>query len=104
MCAPMKLIGIQDGSSDGEFGWGMVLDEITKDEIEGQNCYRPYWIAEISEEDWLSWLEFLDPSDSRGRYTGRNLAQWERFWDSFTHGGRITPVKGEEWKKNRVKT
>jgi hypothetical protein len=99
-----KLIGIQDGSSDGEFGWGMVLHEITEKDIEGQTCYHPYWIAEISEDDWLSWLEFLDPSDSRGHYTGRNLAQWERFWDSFTRGPNLRREGWEEWKKSRVKT
>jgi hypothetical protein len=83
----MPIIGIRDGSSDGWFSWGLTVTNLTGRKLD---AYRPRHIAEITDQDWKSWQEFIG---NHNNYTGRSMGAWEMFWDSFTHG----PFIGDEW-------
>ncbi len=66
----MPIIGIQDGSSDGLFDAGFDFSNLN--EHPPGRHYYPYWIAEVSEQDWKSWEEFI--GEESDKYTGRNYA------------------------------
>jgi hypothetical protein len=97
----MKLyIGIQDGVKEG-FGDGeLSLRLITTDFLFTSPAYMPYWIAEVTEEIWANWNNFVGPATVN--YTGLNHTAWEVFWDTFTRDPVLQAKAWLTWKKEHL--
>lgn len=59
-------IGINDGCAHG----GM-MDSLTIHPMKPREDWEPYWVTEVTDEEWSQWQAFLDQHN-----------KWERFWDS----------------------
>ncbi len=58
-------VGINDGCANG----GM-MDSLSIETLEGNEDWEPYWIAEVTDEEWMNWRAHL-----------KEHAKWEKFWD-----------------------
>jgi hypothetical protein len=95
------FIGIQDGTKDGFFESGLTLHKLTPELVFQSPGYRPYWVAEVSEEIWASWLTFIGPPTVN--YTGLNETAWERFWGTYTDGGILKQDAWNKWQAEHLK-
>lgn len=87
-------VGIQDGYKEGWGEQGLEMHLLNDQFLFTSPGYRPYWIAETTQEIWDSWQLFI--GGPTVNYTGLNYSAWELFWDTYMKSKVLKP---EEWKK-----
>jgi hypothetical protein len=58
-------VGVNDGCAHGG-----LMDSLSIEPMEDNKDWRPYWIVEVTDEEWKNWQAHLEEH-----------FKWEKFWD-----------------------
>lgn len=95
-------IGIQDGITDGVLESGLRLVQLTPQVVFESPGYRPYWVAEVTQDVWDNWKAFVGPSTVN--YTGLNYSAWNQFWGTYVLGRIMSAEAWGKWKSEHLDT